>query len=208
MVCRPPGDPRVALAAFARHPPDALLQLAAMLMKLLDNARQEGRDFKAALDEAPDFGFRWDILGVRRVLHATWWRLLREHVEPKELAWAVFLGIFIGLSPFYGTHVVAALLCAFFFRLNKLAVWLATNVSFPVISPFFAFVSCQLGHIALEGRPLSIGFDEFVNGDKLQLVKDLFWYWTVGFPIQGMLLGPLAALVTYRVARNRQPPSS
>ncbi len=173
-------------------------------MKLLQNARDEGRDFKAALDEAPDFGFRWDILGVRRVLHATWWRLLREHVDPRELGWAVFLGIFIGLSPFYGTHVIAALLCAFFFKLNKLAVWLATNVSFPVISPFFAFVSCQLGHFALEGEWLMLGLDAFIEGDKIELVKELFIYWTVGFPIQGMILGPIAAAITYRVAKARQ----
>ncbi len=179
-----------------------------MLMKLLENARQEGRDFKAALDEAPDFGLSWDFFGVRRVLHATWWRLLREHVEPKELAWAVFLGVFIGLSPFYGTHVIAALICAFLFRLNKLAIWLATNVSFPVISPFFAFISCQLGHIALEGEPLYLGLDDFVQGDKIELVKELFLYWTVGFPLQGLVLGPILAAVTYRVASNRQKKSS
>jgi uncharacterized protein (DUF2062 family) len=179
-----------------------------LLLRLLDNARQEGRDFKSALDEAPDFGYRWDVFGVRRILRATWWRLLREHIEPRELAIAVFLGVFIGLSPFYGTHVIAALSFAVLFRLNKLAIWLATNVSFPVISPFFAFISCQLGHLAIEGRPLYLGFSDFVERDPLDLVKELFLYWTVGFPIQGMILGPILAAVTYRVARNRQERSS
>lgn len=182
-----------------------------LLLRLLDNARQEGRDFKAALEEAPDFGYRWDIFGVRRILRATWWRLLREHIEPRELAWAVFIGLFIGLSPFYGTHVIAALACAAAFRLNKLAIWLATNVSFPVISPFFAFISCQLGHLALHGEPLLLGFDEFRDelvSDKWGFLWRMFKYWTVGFPIQGLILGPILAGVTYRVASNRQKTSS
>lgn len=129
-----------------------------------------------------------------------WWRLLHEHVEPARLGLAVFVGVMIGLSPFYGFHVVAALACAMLFRLNKLTIWLGTNVSFPILSPFFAFISCQLGHLVLKGRFMEIGLVAL----REMRMRDLFVYWAVGFPVQGMVLGGLLGWGVYRVARRRR----
>jgi uncharacterized protein (DUF2062 family) len=137
---------------------------------------------------------------MRRMSAKIWWRLLHEHVEPVRLGVAVFVGVMIGLSPFYGFHVVAALACAMLFRLNKLAVWLATNVSFPILSPFFAFVSCQLGHLVLKGEFMNIGIEAL----RAMKMRDLFIYWSVGFPVQGLLLGGLMGWGIYRVARRRR----
>ncbi len=171
---------------------------------LLSNVRAEAAEFRAALAEAPDPDLRWDLFGVRSLAHRAWWRLLREHAEPAELGWAVFAGVMIGLSPLYGTHVIMALGVAMAFRLNKLAIWLATNVSFPVLSPFFAFVSCQLGHLVLHGKLMSMGLAGFRERIGWELARELFVYWMVGFPIQGLFVGSLLGWLTYRVARRRR----
>lgn len=168
-------------------------------LRLLDNVRAEAREFQAALRDAPEPQLKWDVLGMRRLSLKIWWRLLHEHVEPARLGVAVFVGILIGLSPFYGFHVVAALACAMLFRLNKLAIWLATNVSFPILSPFFAFISCQLGHLVLEGSFMEIGLAAL----REMKMRDLFVYWMVGFPVQGLLLGGALGWVVFRVARRR-----
>jgi len=169
-------------------------------LRLLDNVRAEAREFRAALREAPIPEFRRDFLGMRRTAARIWWRLLHEHVEPHLLGVAVFVGVMIGLSPFYGFHVVAALACAMLFRLNKLAIWLATNVSFPILSPFFAFVSCQLGHLVLKGSFMEIGLGAL----REMKMRDLFVYWAVGFPVQGLIVGGLLGWIVYRVARRRR----
>jgi len=174
------------------------------LLRLADNVRAEATEFKTAFAEAPEPDLKWDVLGVRSLMHKTWWRLMREHVEPNRLFWAVFLGVLIGLSPFYGGHVIAALVCAMVFRLNKLAIWLATNVSFPIISPFFAFISCQLGHLILEGSFLPIGLTALRAKTFQEAVRELFVYWMVGFPLHGLILGSILGGVTWRVARRRQ----
>lgn len=169
-------------------------------LRLIDNVRAEAREFRAALREAPEPVIGWDFLGVRRLGARVWWRLLHEHVAPLELGAAVFVGVMIGLSPFYGLHVVAALTCALLFRLNKLAIWLGTNVSFPVFSPLFAFVSCQIGHRVLVGEPLPISFQALRDAR----MRDIFTYWLAGFPFLGLALGGLLGLVTFAVAHRRR----
>ena len=57
------------------------------------------------------------------------WRRLREratHVlhldeEPSRLAMGMAVGVFIGVTPFYGLHTLLALAAAYVFRLNKAA---------------------------------------------------------------------------------------
>ncbi len=168
-------------------------------LKLLGNVRTEAQAFREALASAPTPELGWDVLGTRSLSHRAWWCLLREHVAPARLGVAVFLGVLIGLSPFYGFHVVMALACAFLFRLNKLAVWLATNVSIPFLSPFFAFVSIQLGHRALEGSFMRDLEDPFAPSQ----LGDLFIYWMVGFPIQGVVVGGMIGWLVFHVAARR-----
>jgi uncharacterized protein (DUF2062 family) len=171
-----------------------------LIKRPIDNVRAEAAEFRRAIAEAPEPELRWDLLGTRRMGAKIWWRLLHEHVEPAQLGVAVFVGVLIGLSPFYGFHVIAALACAMLFRLNKLAVWLATNVSFPILSPFFAFVSCQLGHLALHGEPIHMTLSAL----RETKMRDIFLYWLVGFPIQGVILGGVMGWMVYRVARRRK----
>lgn len=60
---------------------------------------------------------------LRRVLHTA--------DTPQRTAAAFALGVFIGMSPFFGLHTVLALLLAFLLRLNRLAVLLGTLVLNP-----------------------------------------------------------------------------
>src|SRR5262249_11421477 len=57
--------------------------------------------------------------------------LLHHHVEPARLAAAVALGVFIGLTPFYGLQTVLAIVLAGLLRLNITAAVVATQISNP-----------------------------------------------------------------------------
>lgn len=168
-------------------------------MKLLDNLRSEAAEFRAAVASAPEPELGWDIAGLRRYLHKVWYRLVHEHAEPRRIAVAVFLGVIIGTSPFFGLHLVLCIVLAMAFRLNKLTMWLAANVSLPIFAPFLAFASAQVGFFVLNGQFAAVTLAQ-VKEDPLAMVT----WWLVGFPFVGAALGLVLAGIVYRVARARQ----
>lgn len=168
-------------------------------LRLLDNLRAEAAEFHAAVESAPAPDLRWDLLGLRVWLHKVWWRLVHEHAEPHRIALAVFVGVIVGTSPFFGFHLILCILLALALRLNKLTVWLAANVSLPIFAPFLAFASAQVGHLLLHGGLSSLTLAE-VKARPL----DLLGWWLLGFPIVGAVLGLVLSAIVYRVARARQ----
>ncbi|KAF2511285.1 DUF2062 domain-containing protein [Flavobacterium foetidum] len=60
---------------------------------------------------------------------------------------AISLGIFIGLSPFWGFQTVLLFTLAALFRLNKVIAFLFSNVSFPPFIPFIIYGSLQIGSL-------------------------------------------------------------
>ncbi|MEE2827765.1 MAG: DUF2062 domain-containing protein [Myxococcota bacterium] len=174
------------------------------MFRPLHKVREEARNFKAALAAAPEPQLGWDLAGVRRFTHKAWWLLLHEHSSPGRLAAAVFVGVVIGVSPFYGFHIALALVLAWMLRLNKLVVWLATNVSFPVISPFFAAASIQVGYLIINRRATTFTADDFERLGVTAVLKDLFIYWLIGFPIVGVVVGALLAGVVWGITNARR----
>ena len=172
---------------------------------------RELRQFRTALAAAPAPTLSWDPLGLRSHLHRLGWLLLHEHTNPRELGWSVFVGTLIGASPFFGLHVVLVLTVCFAFGLNKLAAWVATNISFPLISPLLIFSEIQLGQHVLTGQwaGFSIHAARAATGLDLTaawaLVMKWFSAWFVGALIVGGGLGALFGLITWWLARRRQP---
>ena len=160
----------------------------------------EASQFREALAAIPEPDVRWDVLGARSFALRVLRLVLSEHTSPGRLAGATFVGIMIGISPFYGFHVIGALTAAQLFRLNKVVVWAGTNISLPIIAPIFAFASAQVGCWLLTGAGLPLTWERFREvgfGDALI-------YWTVGFPIVGSVVGATLALFVYRLALRRQ----
>lgn len=60
---------------------------------------------------------------------------------------AIALGIFIGLSPFWGFQTILLFALAALFRLNKVIAFLTSNVSFPPFIPFIIYASLKIGSI-------------------------------------------------------------
>jgi len=58
---------------------------------------------------------------------------------------AISLGVFIGISPFWGFQTVLLLFFATIFKLNKVIAYMASNVSFPPFIPFVIYGSLKMG---------------------------------------------------------------
>lgn len=96
--------------------------------------------------------------------------LLLEHQEPKEIAFGVAVGVFIGCSPFYGFHTLLAILVAFVMRKpNRLAILAGTQISLPFIAPLIYWVEYKIGKALLNSDRLM----PEIWQDKLSEVNNL-----------------------------------
>jgi len=80
--------------------------------------------------------------------------LLHSEDSKTKKALSVALGVFIGLSPFWGFQTLIVLFLAFVFRLNKLISFAFSNVSIPPLIPFIIYASLKMGSYILRKPPL------------------------------------------------------
>ncbi len=168
---------------------------------------EEARSFTEALEAAPEPAVTRDLWGMRRLLHKLAWLLWHEKTSPPQLAAAVFFGVLVGCSPFYGLHAVLVLTLGFVLRLNKIVMWVASNVSVPFIAPFIAFASMHVGHFVLYRRPLPMTIqaarDIAASDSIVEAGVSLWLYWLVGCVFVGTALGVVFAVMTYVIATRR-----
>jgi uncharacterized protein (DUF2062 family)/cyclopropane fatty-acyl-phospholipid synthase-like methyltransferase len=115
----------------------------------------------------------------------------------REVA-AIGLGVFIGCSPFYGFHLLICWIVGWLFRLNRLKLYLAANVSNPVFAPFVVFAELQSGAWVRRGEFHSLTVAGVKTLDAWRLGADLL----VGSLIIGGLLAIVTAALTYFCVRG------
>ena len=134
-------------------------------------------------------------MGVRSL----WNRLVRDRTSPIELAIAIGIGAFIGVSPFFGLHWLIALYVATRWNLNVLAMFLGTQVSMPLLVPFWSVVCIGLG--SLMWRQSWPDFSTAsIELSPLNWAGEQFLLWLLGFPLVGLAIGALVGLLVYRSA--------
>ena len=79
-------------------------------------------------------------------LRRTFYDLRTEGQGRVREACAIAAGLFIGCMPFYGVHLLLCWVVGRLFRLNRLKLYLAANVSNPVVAPLLVFVELQTVH--------------------------------------------------------------
>ncbi|UWX56673.1 DUF2062 domain-containing protein [Maribacter litopenaei] len=71
--------------------------------------------------------------------------VLGSNDTPVKKALSIALGVFIGLSPFWGLHTILVLSLAILLKLNKPIAFAFSNVSLPPFIPFIVLASLQIG---------------------------------------------------------------
>lgn len=121
--------------------------------------------------------------------------LSQEHSSPRELAAAVWVGIFLGSLPIIPFGTAAIVYASHKLHLNKLAAFGASNVC---CAPFVPFLCVQLGHYLRYGR----FWTEFSRHTLLEQLPLRLWEWLIGSLLIGPVLGVLGALITYMLIRS------
>src|SRR5262249_6234964 len=72
-------------------------------------------------------------------------RYRTEGNTPVRQALAIGLGLYIGCTPFIGFHLPLSVGLGWLFGLNRFKVYLAANISNPLVAPFLYALEIQVG---------------------------------------------------------------
>ena len=86
-----------------------------------------------------------------------------------KIVLSVMLGVFMGIVPIWGYQLITAIALAFVFRLNKLIVIVAANISIPPMIPLILYLSYLTGGLFLGSQANSIDLSSEIS---LDVVKD------------------------------------
>jgi uncharacterized protein (DUF2062 family) len=137
--------------------------------------------------------------GRRARLRRFLYRLRTEHTSPRRDAVAVGVGVFIGCTPFYGLHLILSVLGADLLRLNRLKVYLAANISNPLVLPFLVFAEVQAGAWLRSGRVHALSREAVTSVDPWIFGLDL----VIGAVAIGAIAGGVIGALTYAATRDR-----
>jgi uncharacterized protein (DUF2062 family)/SAM-dependent methyltransferase len=124
--------------------------------------------------------------------------LRTEGDAPGREAAAIGMGVFIGCLPAYGFHLLVCTAAGTVFRLNRLKMYIAANISNPVIAPWLILVEIQAGAWLRRGsfHPLTI------ETARAASVSGLGVDFLIGALAVGAMLGGVAGGMTYALLRG------
>jgi uncharacterized protein (DUF2062 family)/2-polyprenyl-3-methyl-5-hydroxy-6-metoxy-1,4-benzoquinol methylase len=123
--------------------------------------------------------------------------LRTEHRTPGKVGSGVGVGVFVGCSPVWGTHLPLSVLLATIFRLNRVIVYAAAYVCNPLTAVPIVFAEIQLGHHLLHGEWIAVTLAEVRSLGFLGIFADLM----LGSVVLGAALGALLGGAAWLVAR-------
>ena len=121
-------------------------------------------------------------------------RLFKENIlendgDNKTKALSIALGIFIGVSPFWGFHTVLALSLATVFKLNKFLTFVFSQISLAPFIPFIIGISMFLGSFFVSGNS-NFSQQEF----NFEMIKNNLFQYIIG---SFVLASSLSAIVGF-----------
>ena len=131
---------------------------------------------------------------VRGAFH----RLRTEGAGSVRETAAVSLGVFVGCLPLYGLHLVICWTVGFALGLNRLKMYLASNISNPFVAPWLIFAEVQIGAWLRRGSFHSLSRQTVMSTGIGVFGIDAL----VGSLFVGGVLAVLAATGTYALVRG------
>ncbi len=130
---------------------------------------------------------------LERTLQYLYLRFVRIRREPEEMARGLAAGVFVGLTPLIGFHMLLALALALVVRGNKFMALLSCWVGNPVTWSFFFLLEYRIGRWILGPGPGGVQ-ELSLNPEKLLQAS-----WSIFYPtmLGSILLGLVAAVAVY-----------
>lgn len=115
-------------------------------------------------------------------------------------AFSIALGVFIGLSPFWGFQTLLVISLSVLFKLNKVLAFVASNVSLPPFIPFIIAASLFLG------APFVHGDSNIMDQDlNFELIKNNLLQYVIGSMILSTTLSALSGIAAFLFLNKLSP---
>jgi uncharacterized protein (DUF2062 family) len=139
-------------------------------------------------------------LTARAPLRRLFANLRLEGAGPVREAVAMGVGAFLGCLPFYGLHWLMVIVIGRLARLNRLKMYVAANISNPLVAPFLVLTEVQVGAIVRRGEIHHLAVAYMRSVDPWVFGADLL----IGSIVVGLVAGLGIAAATY-AAVSRLP---
>ncbi|MEW6386778.1 MAG: DUF2062 domain-containing protein [Thermodesulfobacteriota bacterium] len=130
---------------------------------------------------------------VKRTLRYFWLKFRRLQGSPQKLAWGMFLGVFIGMTPTIPLHSILALTLAPLLRISPVTAYLGIWVSNPVTMVPLYVIAYEVGRRILF-RGEHIRFPETLD---LHNILDFVWRGGLALQVGGLIIALPAAIIAY-----------
>lgn len=128
-------------------------------------------------------------------------QILNTQESNLKIVWAIMLGIFMGILPFWGYQMLLTLFFAHLLRLNKVIAVVAANISIPPMIPFLLYGSYRTGCLVMGTAPdLHLGDISFEN---LKSVLEQYLIGSVIFAIACSLLSGIVSAALLAICRRK-----
>ncbi len=128
-----------------------------------------------------------------------WKQLLNDHLfhsphTDLNKSLSIGFGIFMGIVPIWGFQLVVGIALAMLFRLNKILVIIAANISIPPMIPIIIFLSYQSGAMWMGDHAGQLEFSRNITLESIQKNLQQYIYGSISLAI---LSGLAAGLFTF-----------
>ncbi len=117
---------------------------------------------------------------------------------------SVGFGVFMGIIPIWGFQLLVAIFLAVLFRLNKLIVIIAANISVPPMIPLILFLSYKAGAFWMGANAQQLRFDRTISLNTVQQNLKQYIYGSITLAIVAAVAFALITFVLLKLFSKKQ----
>ncbi len=137
-------------------------------------------------------------------------QMLKDHLfntshSPELRAASVGFGVFMGIVPIWGFQMLVAIFLAVLFKLNKVLVIIAANISIPPMIPLIIFLSYKAGTFWMGPQAQQLRFDRAITLNTVQQNLKQYIYGSITLAIVAGVVFALITFVLLKLFAKKQP---
>lgn len=113
-------------------------------------------------------------------------KLLLSHASAEEVAQGFALGVFIGITPTFGLHIILAIVCAAYLKKNELAAILGVFVTNPITAVPVYYFCFHVGTL-ITGQTTELNFADLTFSKAFSLGADILFPLWIGCLAVGLV---------------------
>lgn len=98
------------------------------------------------------------------------------NTSPLSKAWAMFIGVFIGVLPIWGMQIISAIVSAQYFKVDKPMAVIGSYINLTPLYPILIYFSLQIGALLVGNNTIIPPLSEI----SLATAKTYFWLYVLG----------------------------